>query len=65
MDGKFTIHDLDLNHTDDDDNNINVSDDESFYHDEEYQKEFDIDKNGDEDLATDKTYHWRTQKLGL
>ena len=53
MDAKVTIHDLDQNHANDDKDNSNVSD-ESFDHDEEYQNEFDNDKNGDEDLATNE-----------
>ena len=40
---------------DDDDDDSNASD-ESFEHDEEYQKEFDNDeKKGDEDLNTDES----------
>ena len=54
MDGKITIHDLDLNRADDNDNNSNASN-ESFINDKEYQKEFDNDKKGDEDLATNET----------
>ena len=53
MDGGVTIH-LDLNRANDDNDNINASD-ESFDHEEEYQKEFDNDKNRDEDLATDES----------
>ena len=53
-DGRVTINDLDLN-MDDDDDDSNASD-ESFKHDEEYQKEFDNDENrGDKDLNTDET----------
>ena len=57
MDGKVTIHDLDLNHANDDDNDDNTSNasDESLDYDEEYQKEFDNKTNGDEDLATNET----------
>ena len=53
-DSRVTINDLDLN-MDDDDNDSNASD-ESFKHDEEYQKEFDNEeKKGDEDLNTDES----------
>ena len=54
MDRKVTINDLDLNHANDDNDNSNASD-ESFDHDEEYQKEFDNKENRDEDLAINKT----------
>ena len=53
MDGRVTIHDLDLNHVDDDDSNSNASD-ESFDYDKQYQKEFDNNANGDKDFATDE-----------
>ena len=53
MDGKVTIHDLDLNRADDDNDASNVSD-ERLDHDKEYKKEFDNQTNRDEDLATDK-----------
>ena len=49
MDEKVTIHDLDLNcANDDDDDDSNVSD-ESFDHDKEYHNEFDNKTNEDED----------------
>ena len=54
MDEKVTIHDLDLNRANDDNNNSNASN-ESFDHDEEYQKEFDKEEDEDEDLTTNKT----------
>ena len=54
LDGKVTILGLDLNRADDDDNNSNVSN-KSFVHDKKYQKEFDNDKKGCEDLATNET----------
>ena len=52
--GRITIHGLNLNRADDDDNNSNASD-ESFVNNEEYQKEFTNNKIGDEGLATDET----------
>ena len=53
-DGKVTINDLDLNLNDDDNNDSNASD-ESFFHDKEYQEEFNKEeKMRFEDLATDE-----------
>ena len=51
MDERVTIHDLHLNRADNDDDDSNTSG-KNFHHDEEYKKEFDNNKNGDEDLAT-------------
>ena len=62
MNGKVTIHDLDPNRADDDnDNNSNASN-ESFDHDEQYQKEFDNKTDGEKDLATNETQedHFQT-----
>ena len=55
LDGKITIHDLDLNRADDDDNNSNASN-KNFVHDKEYQKEFDNNlRKEDKDLNTNGT----------
>ena len=53
MNGRVTIHDLDLTRADDDDGNSNAFE-ESFVHNKEYQKEFDNDKKGDENLETNE-----------